>query len=66
MIDRPLHWFDKLSTGTEDVELIVFCGSDHAPWRVLVPIKITDTIGEATVHEKPGAISIDNLKCNGR
>jgi hypothetical protein len=41
--------------------LVVFGGAHHEPGVVLVPVKVTDTVSKATVHEEARNFSIWTL-----
>jgi hypothetical protein len=52
VIDCLGQWLDKLAGRTEDLQLVVLGGTHHQPGVVLVPVKVADAVGEATVHEQ--------------
>ncbi len=55
MIHSLLEWLNKLTRRAEDLQLVIFGSAHHEPRVVLVPIKVADSVGKATVHE--GAIA---------
>jgi hypothetical protein len=52
MIDSLVQWLDKFATRPEYLQLVVFGCAHHNPGIVLVPVKVADAVGEATVHEQ--------------
>ena len=51
VVDCLGQWLDKLASRTENLQLVVLGGAHHQPGVVLVPVKVADTVGEATMHE---------------
>lgn len=52
MVYSLLDWLNEFARGTEDLQLVVLCSAHHEPWIVLVPVKVADSVREATVHEQ--------------
>jgi hypothetical protein len=59
VVHSLVKWLDKLATGTENLQLIVFGGAHHDPGVVLVPVKIANAVGEASMHEKSKHVLVD-------
>lgn len=62
MVGRLGEGFDEFASGTEDLHLVVFSGTNHDPGVVLVPVETRDAIGEATVHEE--TIDCQHIDCH--
>ena len=57
MVHSLLERLDEFARGPEDLELVVFGRAHHEPGVILVPVKVTDAVSKATVHEQSVAVS---------
>ena len=58
VVYRLLEWLDEFARGPEDLQLVVLGSAHHEPGVVLVPVKVADAVGEATVHEQSVIVSV--------
>lgn len=66
MVNAFLEWLNEFARGTEYLKLVVLSSAHHEPGIVLIPVKVTDAIGEATVHEESVRVSIFLQACSTR
>lgn len=52
MVHSLLQWLNKFARGTENLQLVVLSSAHHKPRVVLVPVKVANSVSEATVHEQ--------------
>lgn len=57
---------DKILCWLENLALIVVGGSKDYPWPRWQPGEVTDTIGEASVHEQPIKVNVLDKATDGR
>jgi hypothetical protein len=47
------QWLYELSSRSKDLKLIVFGGTKHDPFVILVEVKVADAVREASMHVEP-------------
>lgn len=52
MVHSLVQRLDKFARRAEDLQLVILGSAHHEPRVVLVPVKVTDSIGESAVHER--------------
>jgi hypothetical protein len=52
MVHSLLQRLNKFARRAEDLQLVVLGSAHHKPGIILVPVKVADSVGEATMHEQ--------------
>jgi hypothetical protein len=52
MVHSLLQRLNKFARRAEDLQLVVLGSAHHKPGIILVPVKVADSVGKATMHEQ--------------